>query len=49
MAEPRWKANGNVVVAGKAIEAGETFTASAEQVADALVRGLVEPVEVKSK
>lgn len=43
MADPRWKATINIVVAGKAVKAGATFTAPAEQVADAVARGLVVP------
>jgi hypothetical protein len=43
-ADPRWKASTDVVVAGTAVKAGEVFTASEDKVADAVARGMVEPV-----
>jgi hypothetical protein len=49
MADPRWKATTNVVVAGTPIEAGATFTAAAEKVADAVARGWVEPAPEKAR
>ena len=41
MADPRWKATTNIVVGEKAVKAGDTFTAPAEQMADAVARGFV--------
>ena len=50
MADPRWKATTNVVNAGKPVKAGETFTAPADTVADAVARGWVQPApEGKTK
>jgi hypothetical protein len=42
MAEQRYRAKTDVVVAGKPVKAGETFAAPSESVADAVARGLVE-------
>ena len=41
MAEARWKALADVVVAGKAVEANATFTAPAAAVHAAVLRGWV--------
>lgn len=50
MAAPRFKAITDLVIAGQAVKAGETSTATQEQVDDALARGLVEPAPAaKSK
>jgi hypothetical protein len=49
MADPSWKANVAVVVGGRAVKAGATFTAPAAQVADAVARRMVEPAPVTAK
>ena len=49
MAEQTYKALSDVVTEGKAIKAGQTFTASDETVAQALAFGLVEPVKDEPK
>jgi len=42
MAEARWKALADVVVAGKAVKANTTFTAPAAAVQAAVLRGWVQ-------
>jgi hypothetical protein len=49
MGEQRWKAAVNIVVTGKAVEAGDTFTAPAEAVADAVARGLGTPAPANGR
>jgi Phage capsid family len=49
MAEQRWKATTAIVVAGKPVKAGETFTAPAEDVADAVARRLVVPAPANGR
>jgi hypothetical protein len=48
MADERWTARADVVVRGRAVEAGRTFTAPAAAVGHAVARGLVEKAGVKA-
>lgn len=49
MADARWKALVPLVVAGKPVAAGKTFSAPQAAVQEILIRGQVERVETKRK